>query len=130
MLGPLVTDIAPGYDHITSAIGGAIAASAGVDFLCYVTPAEHLRLPDADDVHEGVIASRIAAHAGDIVKLGEKARKWDDDMSIARKNRDWETMFALSIDEKKARKFRDENRSDSDDQCSMCGSFCSYKREY
>jgi len=128
VLGPLVTDIAPGYDHITSAIGGAIAASSGADFLCYVTPAEHLRLPDADDVKEGVIASRIAAHAGDIVKLGHKAKQIDNEMSNARKARDWEKMFKLSIDEEKARRFRAEIPSDQD-QCSMCGEFCAMKRK-
>ncbi|MCP4135729.1 MAG: phosphomethylpyrimidine synthase ThiC [bacterium] len=130
VLGPLVTDIAPGYDHITSAIGGAIAASSGADFLCYVTPAEHLRLPNADDVKEGVIASKIAAHAADIVKLGSKARKWDNDMSVARKERDWEKMYALAIDEEKARLYRSEIPSDLEDQCSMCGEFCAYKRKY
>ena len=107
----------------------SIAASHGADYLCYVTPAEHLRLPDADDVREGVIASRIAAHAADIVKLGDKARKWDDSMSRARKQLNWEEMFRLCIDEKKARKFRAELPSDEDNQCSMCGEFCSVKRE-
>ncbi len=130
VLGPLVTDVAPGYDHISGAIGGAIAAASGADFLCYVTPAEHLRLPNADDVREGVIASKIAAHAADIVKLGEKARKWDDDMSRARKERNWETMYSLAIDEEKARKYRKEVPSDEEDQCSMCGEFCAIKRDY
>jgi len=130
VLGPLVTDIAPGYDHITGAIGGAIAASAGADFLCYVTPAEHLRLPDADDVKEGVIASKIAAHAADMVKLGSKATKIDNQMSEARKKRDWETMYSLALDEDKARKYRNEIPSDVEDQCSMCGEFCAIKREY
>ncbi len=128
VLGPLVTDVAPGYDHITSAIGGAIAASEGADFLCYVTPAEHLRLPTVEDVKEGVMASRIAAHAADIVKLGEKAAQWDHEMSKARKNRDWEKMFNLSIDEEKARTYRAEIDSE-DDQCSMCGEFCAIKRK-
>jgi len=130
VLGPLVTDIAPGYDHITGAIGGAIAAAAGADFLCYVTPAEHLRLPDAQDVREGVIASKIAAHAGDIVKQGEKAKKWDDDMSRARRKRDWETMYALALDEDKARTYRKQVPSEEEDQCSMCGEFCAIKRDY
>ena len=130
VLGPLVTDIAPGYDHITAAIGGAIAAASGADFLCYVTPAEHLRLPSIDDVREGVIASKIAAHAGDIVKLGERAKKLDDEMSGARKKRDWKKMFDLSLDEDKARKYREGMPSGEDDQCSMCGEFCALKREY
>jgi phosphomethylpyrimidine synthase len=130
VLGPIVTDVAPGYDHITSAIGGAIAASSGADFLCYVTPAEHLRLPTAEDVKEGVIASRIAAHAADIVKLGARARKWDDEMSRARKNLDWKKMFSLSIDEEKAARFRSEIPSGLDDQCSMCGDFCAIKKKY
>ncbi len=130
VLGPLVTDIAPGYDHITAAIGGAIAAASGADFLCYVTPAEHLRLPTIDDVREGVIASKIAAHAGDIVKLGERAKKLDDEMSAARKKRDWKKMFDLSLDEDKARKYREGMPSGEDDQCSMCGEFCALKREY
>jgi phosphomethylpyrimidine synthase len=129
VLGPLVTDVAPGYDHITSAIGGALAASHGADFLCYVTPAEHLRLPDAQDVKEGVIASRIAAHAADVVKLGQKARQWDDDMSRARKKRDWNTMFDLAIDPVKAKEYRDEVPSEEDDQCSMCGEYCAIKRD-
>lgn len=130
VLGPLVTDIAPGYDHITGAIGGAIAASAGADFLCYVTPAEHLRLPSIDDVREGVIASKIAAHAGDIAKFGNKARKIDDDMSAARKVRDWDTMFALAIDPEKAINYHKDMPSSADDQCSMCGEFCAIKRNY
>lgn len=130
VLGPLVTDIAPGYDHITGAIGGAIAAAAGADFLCYVTPAEHLRLPDADDVKEGVIASRIAAHAADIVKLGSKARSLDDRMSQARRDRNWEEMYNNAIDRNKAEKFRESIPSHENDQCSMCGEFCAMKREY
>lgn len=130
VLGPLVTDIAPGYDHITGAIGGAIAASAGADFLCYVTPAEHLRLPDANDVKEGVIASRIAAHAGDIVKYGKRASAIDDKMSHARKARNWSDMYSISIDREKAEKYRKAVPSCEDDQCSMCGEFCSMKRDY
>ena len=130
VLGPLVTDVAPGYDHITGAIGGAIAASSGADFLCYVTPAEHLKLPSVEDVREGVIASKIAAHAGDIVKLGAKARQWDNEMSRARKERNWEKMFALAIDEDKARKYRGDIPSEEEDQCSMCGEFCAIKRNY
>lgn len=130
VLGPLVTDVAPGYDHISGAIGGAIAAMSGADFLCYVTPAEHLRLPDADDVWEGVMASRIAAHAADIVKLGARAKKWDNDMSAARKERNWEAMYRLALDEKKARRYRSQMPSGKDDQCSMCGEFCAIKRKY
>ncbi|HQO39872.1 MAG TPA: phosphomethylpyrimidine synthase ThiC [Spirochaetota bacterium] len=130
VLGPLVTDIAPGYDHITSAIGGAIAAAAGADFLCYVTPAEHLRLPDANDVKEGVIAAKIAAHAGDIVKLGARASRLDDAMSKARKERNWKEMYSLAIDREKAEQYRKSVPSCEDDQCSMCGEFCSMKRDY
>lgn len=130
VLGPLVTDIAPGYDHITGAIGGAIAASAGADFLCYVTPAEHLRLPDAGDVKEGVIASRIAAHAGDIVKYGKRASALDDMMSGARKARNWAAMYDIAIDREKAEKYRKAAPSCEDDQCSMCGEYCSMKRDY
>jgi len=130
VLGPLVTDIAPGYDHITSAIGGAIAAAAGADFLCYVTPAEHLRLPSVEDVKEGVIASRIAAHAADIVKLGVRAKEWDNEMSRARKERNWEKMFAVAIDSVKARAYRSGLPSGEEDQCSMCGEFCAMKRKY
>lgn len=130
VLGPLVTDIAPGYDHITSAIGGAIAAAAGADFLCYVTPAEHLRLPDVDDVREGVVASKIAAHAGDIVKLGSRASVLDNEMSIARKERNWSRMYELAIDREKAENYRKAIPSCEDDQCSMCGEFCSMKRDY
>ena len=126
VLGPLVTDVAPGYDHITSAIGGAIAAANGADFLCYVTPAEHLRLPTVDDVKEGVIASKIAAHAADLVKRRDKAIEWDNKMARARKKRDWGQMFDLAIDKKKAEKFRSEIPS-GEDQCSMCGEFCAMK---
>ena len=130
VLGPIVTDIAPGYDHITSAIGGAIAASAGADFLCYVTPAEHLRLPDINDVKDGVIAAKIAAHSGDIIKLGEKAKKWDNEMSKARKERDWNKMNDLALDKDKAVSYRNEMLSKEEDQCSMCGEFCAMKRDY
>jgi len=130
VLGPLVTDIAPGYDHITGAIGGAIAASAGADFLCYVTPAEHLRLPDINDVKDGVIASKIAAHAGDIVKYGSKASILDDEMSRARKDRNWPGMYAVALDREKAETYRKSVSSCEDDQCSMCGEFCSMKRDY
>lgn len=127
VLGPLVTDIAPGYDHITAAIGGAIAAASGASFLCYVTPAEHLRLPNLQDVKEGIIASRIAAHAADIAKGVRGARDWDDEMSLARKNLDWERMFELSIDPEKARAYRAEAKPEKEDTCSMCGNFCAVR---
>ena len=127
VLGPLVTDVAPGYDHITSAIGGAIAAANGADFLCYVTPAEHLRLPTLEDMKEGIIASRIAAHAADLAKGIPGARKWDDDMSQARKNLDWETMFQLAIDPDKARRYRAESKPEHDDTCTMCGEMCAVR---
>jgi phosphomethylpyrimidine synthase len=123
VLGPLVTDIAAGYDHITSAIGGAIAAAAGADFLCYVTPAEHLTLPDPEDVKNGVIASRIAAHAADIVKGIKGAREWDLQMSKARKRLDWEEQARLSIDPELSRKVH-KKHSSSGKACSMCGDFC------
>ncbi len=127
VLGPIVTDVAPGYDHITSAIGGAIAAAAGVDFLCYVTPAEHLRLPDLDDMKEGIIATKIAAHAADIAKKVPKAREWDNKMAVARANIDWETMFGLAMDEEKARRYRAESTPEHEDTCTMCGKMCSMR---
>lgn len=127
VLGPLVTDIAPGYDHITSAIGGAIIASMGADFLCYVTPTEHLGLPDAKAVHEGVIATRIAAHAGDIAKGIPGAKEWDLAMSQARLDLDWEGMFRHAIDPKAAREIRDRCSPNGSDTCSMCDRFCSAK---
>ncbi len=127
VLGPIVTDVAPGYDHITSAIGGAIAASHGVDFLCYVTPAEHLRLPTLEDMKEGIIASKIAAHAGDLVKGVQGAEEWDLKMSKARQRLDWEEMFNLSIDEEKARKYRKESTPEHKDSCTMCGKMCSVR---
>src|SRR3990172_5210468 len=127
VLGPLVTDIAPGYDHITGAIGGAIAAAAGADFLCYVTPSEHLRLPTLEDVKEGVIASRIAAHAADLVKGIPGAQEWDNRMSRARHDIDWEKMFALSIDPEKARRYREESQPQEDDTCTMCGRLCAVR---
>ena len=127
VLGPLVTDIAPGYDHITAAIGGAIAAANGASFLCYVTPAEHLRLPDVDDVKEGIIASKIAAHAADIAKGIKGAADWDRQMSTARKNLDWEEMFRLAIDPEKARRYRAQAKPEKEDTCSMCGNFCAVK---
>lgn len=127
VLGPLVTDIAPGYDHITAAIGGALAAASGASFLCYVTPAEHLRLPDVNDVKEGIIASRIAAHAADIAKGIKRAAQWDHEMSTARKNLDWERMFELSLDPEKARSYRESAKPEKEDTCSMCGNFCAVK---
>jgi len=127
VLGPLVTDVAPGYDHITAAIGGAIAATYGASFLCYVTPAEHLRLPDLKDVKEGIIASKIAAHAADIAKGVRGAADWDNEMSLARKNLDWDKMFSLAIDPEKARRYRAEARPEKEDTCSMCGNFCAVK---
>ncbi|WP_234123531.1 phosphomethylpyrimidine synthase ThiC [Clostridium hydrogenum] len=127
VLGPLVTDIAPGYDHITSAIGGAIAAASGADFLCYVTPAEHLRLPNLDDMKEGIIASKIAAHAADIAKNIKGAREWDYKMGEARRKLDWEAMFELSIDPEKARRYRRESTPEHSDTCTMCGKMCAVR---
>lgn len=127
VLGPLVTDVAPGYDHITSAIGGAVAAANGADFLCYVTPAEHLRLPDLDDMKEGIIASRIAAHAADIAKGIKGARDWDYRMSEARKNLDWDGMFNLAIDSEKPRKYRESSMPEHEDSCTMCGKMCAVR---
>ena len=127
VLGPLVTDIAPGYDHITCAIGGAIAAAAGADFLCYVTPSEHLRLPDVQDVRDGVIASRIAAHAADIAKGVKGAMDKDIAMAKCRKKLDWEGQFALALDPDKAREFRANSPVSDHGACTMCGEFCAYK---
>jgi phosphomethylpyrimidine synthase len=127
VLGPIVTDIAPGYDHITSAIGGAIAAMNGADFLCYVTPAEHLRLPDVADVRMGVIAARIAAHAADIARGIPGAGEWDDTMADARAAFDWEQQFRLSIDPQTARRIRGEAMPEDGDVCSMCGHLCAIK---
>lgn len=127
VLGPLVTDIAPGYDHITAAIGGAVAAMNGAAFLCYVTPAEHLRLPDLNDVKEGIIASKIAAHAADIAKGLPGATDWDLKMDKARKVLDWEKMFDVAIDPEKARRYRESSKPEKEDTCSMCGNFCAVK---
>ncbi len=127
VLGPLVTDVAPGYDHITAAIGGAIAASSGADFLCYVTPAEHLRLPDLDDVREGIVASRIAAHAGDIAKGIPGSRDWDDAMSRARQKIDWEAMFTLALEPGKPRAYRASSKPAEEDTCTMCGDLCAMR---
>jgi phosphomethylpyrimidine synthase len=123
VLGPLVTDVGAGYDHITGAIGGAVAAAAGTDFLCYVTPAEHLSLPDSEDVRQGIIASRIAAHAGDIVKGVKNAQEWDRKMSMARKKLDWEEQARLSLDTKLSRQVHSKHAS-AGKACSMCGGYC------
>ena len=127
VLGPLVTDVAPGYDHITSAIGGALAAYFGADFLCYVTPSEHLRLPTVDDVKEGVIASRIAAHAADLAKGVKGAMDWDNAISAARKKRDWKKQIELSIDPKKAKEYHAASKPAASDVCTMCDKYCSIK---
>ncbi|GAW30331.1 phosphomethylpyrimidine synthase ThiC [Carboxydocella sp. JDF658] len=128
VLGPLVTDVGAGHDHITAAIGGAIAAAAGADFLCYVTPAEHLGLPDADDVRQGVIATRIAAHAADLAKGIEKAWNWDKAMSKARKELDWEQQLNLALDQATAREMRKRKNPGHRAECSMCGEFCAMKQ--
>jgi phosphomethylpyrimidine synthase len=128
VLGPVVTDVAPGYDHITSAIGGALAASSGADFLCYVTPAEHLRLPDNKDVKEGIIAARIAAHAADIAKGLSGSIEWDHQMSEARRDLDWDRMLKLAMDPKKAKKYRESSMPYDTSVCSMCGDMCAVKR--
>jgi phosphomethylpyrimidine synthase len=127
VLGPLVTDIAPGYDHITSAIGGCLAAYYGADFLCYVTPAEHLGLPNVEEVKEGVIASRIAAHAADVARGLNGAVDWDNQMSKARSDLDWRKMLKLSINPDLARDIRERCTDADEDVCSMCGRFCSVK---
>ena len=127
VLGPLVTDVAPGYDHITAAIGGAVAAWHGADFLCYVTPAEHLRLPSIEDVRDGVIAARIAAHAGDIAKGLPGAADWDMELSRMRAELNWEGMLDRSIDPEKARRLYDKSGTSSDELCSMCGEFCAIR---
>jgi phosphomethylpyrimidine synthase len=124
VLGPLVTDVAPGYDHITSAIGGAIAAANGADFLCFVTPAEHLRLPNLEDTREGIIAARIAAHAADIAKGVPQAREWDDAMSRARADVDFSKMIELAIDPEKARNYRKASTPAEEGTCTMCGDMC------
>ncbi len=129
VLGPLPTDFSPGYDHITGAIGGALAASHGADFLCYVTPAEHLCLPSLDDVKQGVIASRIAAHVGDIAKGVAGAIDIDNDIAKARRSMDWETIFAKSVDPELARERKNMTSKDNADQCSMCGNLCAIKTD-
>ncbi len=128
VLGPIVTDVAPGYDHITSAIGGALAAASGADFLCYVTPAEHLRLPDGQDMKDGIVAARIAAHAADIAKGIPGAIDWDNAMSSARKDLDWKRMFDLALDPEKAREYRASSQPIDEEVCTMCGDLCAVKR--
>ena len=129
VLGPIVTDIAPGYDHITSAIGGAVAAMNGAAFLCYVTPAEHLALPNVEDVKQGIIAAKIAAHAADIAKKLPHARDIDDRMAEARRNLDWEKQYECALDPETARSVRDSRKPEDDhsDTCSMCGKFCAVR---
>ena len=127
VLGPLVTDIAPGYDHITSAIGGAVAGWHGASFLCYVTPAEHLRLPTLEDMKEGIVAAKIAAHAADIAKGIPGAARWDNAMSHARQQIDWEEMFRLAVDGEKARRYRAESVPEQQDTCTMCGNMCAMR---
>ncbi|MFP4085335.1 MAG: phosphomethylpyrimidine synthase ThiC [Desulfobacteraceae bacterium] len=128
VLGPLVTDIATGYDHVACAIGGALAGAAGADFLCYVTPAEHLCLPDVEDVREGVVVTRIAAHAADIARGNAQALERDRKMATARKNLDWQAQMDLCIDPVKARKYREKSRPAEDDVCTMCGKYCAIKQ--
>jgi len=127
VLGPLVTDVAPGYDHITSAIGGTLAAVSGADFLCYVTPAEHLGLPDLADVREGVIATKIAAHAADIAKGLPQAWAWDLKMAQARKKLDWPAQLSLALDPVKAKAYRRSKNKEGEEACSMCGEYCAVK---
>ncbi len=129
VLGPLVTDIAPGLDHITSAIGGAVAAAAGADFLCYVTPSEHLGLPNADDVRIGVLAARTAGHAADLVRRRPGAWEWDEKMSRARKDRNWGEQIRLAIDPDLAREIRSRTCQEDHETCTMCGEFCAYKAD-
>ena len=128
VLGPLVTDISPGYDHITCAIGGAVAGKAGADFLCYVTPSEHLKLPSIEDVREGVIATRIAGHAADIARGNKIALERDIEMAKARMAFDWEKQIELSLDPDKAKRYHEEGKSGEKDVCTMCGEFCAIKR--
>jgi phosphomethylpyrimidine synthase len=127
VLGPLVTDVAPGLDHITSAIGGAVAAASGADFLCYVTPSEHLGLPDADDVRMGVLAARAAGHAADLVRRRPGAWKWDETMSRARKRRDWAEQIRLALNPELARDIRARTCGQDHETCTMCGDLCAYK---
>jgi phosphomethylpyrimidine synthase len=128
VLGPLVTDIASGYDHIAGAIGGTLAAYYGADFLCYVTPSEHLRLPSVDDVIEGVIASRIAAHAADLAKGMIYAVEMDKKMAKARKDLDWKTQIEMSINPGKAKEYREISEIGTHKECTMCGDYCAIKK--
>lgn len=127
VLGPIVTDVAPGYDHITAAIGGTLSAACGANFLCYVTPAEHLRLPDIQDVHEGIVASKIACHAADIVKKVPGAAQWDEEMSWARRRVDFKRMIPLAIDPEKAKAYRESSQPEEEQTCTMCGPKCPMK---
>lgn len=127
VLGPLVTDAAPGYDHITAAIGGAVAAAAGADFLCYVTPGEHLRLPDGEDVRQGVVAARIAGHAADIVKGVPGALERDRAMSEARRRLDWESQYRMALDPERPRALRQSSPPEQEEACTMCGSYCAIR---
>ena len=127
VLGPIVTDVAPGYDHITSAIGGAVAAANGADFLCFVTPAEHLRLPDLEDMKEGIIAVRIAAHAADIAKGIPGASRWDEAMGRARADLDWKRMLGLAMDPEKATRYRESSQPEHGDSFTMCGKMCAVR---
>lgn len=127
VLGPIVTDVAPGYDHITGAIGGAIAATYGACFLCYVTPAEHLCLPSVEDVKEGIVACKIAAHAADIAKGLPGASDWDYKMSNARRELDWDKQFELAIDSEKPKSYREKSKPEKEDSCSMCGKMCAVR---
>ena len=127
VLGPIVTDVAPGYDHITAAIGGTLSAACGADFLCYVPPAEHLRLPDIQDVHEGIVASKIACHAADIVKKVPGAAQWDEEMSWARRRVDFKRMIPLAIDPEKAKAYRESSQPEEEQTCTMCGPKCPMK---
>jgi phosphomethylpyrimidine synthase len=129
VLGPLTSDIGAGYDHITGAIGGAVAAAAGADVLCYLTPAEHLRLPNLEDVRDGVIATKIAAHSGDLTKGVFGARQRDDQMSLYRKRLDWEGQYRLALDPEKARELRMMSEDYDKAVCSMCGTLCSMALE-
>lgn len=128
VLGPLVTDVAPGYDHIVSAIGGAVAGMHGADFLCYVTPSEHLGLPDIQDVRTGTIVSRIAAHAADIAKYPERARQWDDELSALREDLKWDEMISRTLDPIEARRKFSTYPRQNQDVCTMCGEYCAMKR--
>ncbi|RJX25588.1 MAG: phosphomethylpyrimidine synthase ThiC [Dethiobacter sp.] len=132
VLGPLVTDVTPGYDHISAAIGGTMAAVAGADFLCYVTPTEHLGLPGPEEVHQGVMASRIAAHAADVVKGVKGAREWDREMSLARRRLDWGRQLELSLDPALAKSLYKRLNPQEKEECTMCGSYCALKmvKEY